>query len=81
MKRGPGFLGFRVSERSKNTEVQDLGFRVSERSKNTEVQDLGLERERETEIHLSLSRSFLLEVVESGCWRNAGEEKSSFVVE
>ncbi len=52
------------------------GFRVSERSKNTEVQDLGLERE--TEI-LSLSRSFLLEVVESGCWRNAGEEKSSFV--
>jgi hypothetical protein len=53
------------------------GFRVSERSKNTEVQDLGLQRD--TVIPLSLSLSFLLEVVESGCWRNAGEEKSSFV--
>jgi len=57
------------------------GFRVSERSKNTEVQDLGLQRDTviPLSLSLSLSLSFLLEVVESGCWRNAGEEKSSFV--
>jgi hypothetical protein len=58
-------------------EERTSGFRVSERSKKTDFQDLGLQRE--TAIPLSLSRSFLLEVVESGCWRNAGEVESSFV--